>query len=573
MHQVKPLFFGPDDRALYGCLHIPPSWSGARIVLCGPLGYESIFAYASLFEAAAELALQASALVLRLDYDGYGDSAGSDTDPDRVPRWLASIDHAIEYLTRAAPGHGPLILVGFRAGALLASKAASRRQDITGLALWSPCASGKAFLREQRAFSGLTLANPASPERAAPPWGPRGFEANGYVFTNETVDALEALSLTSYDGTPPRRVLLVDRAELPRATALPPTWTSQELALETCAVAGYAEAMEPPWLWNRPTDAIEKLANWAARVCNGPRRKPPDLPGIEGSGAAVSPSSLERPVRFGPDSRSFGVLTEPAGVASNALMIPVTSTFGYRIGPNRMNVPLARTLATHGIATLRIDADGTGDNRTPGALPPRPPYDELGIQAVLDAIDYARSRGFERIYLTGICAGAYLAWRAGSLHESPLHMVLANPETFLPLHYDADDHRRMSAPSRGILERMREAPDMRVAAGVIKERTTRAMQLGLNAIAVNLPVFLRPSGLPAKLSELGKAGSKVDIIFSAGDGGIKELARQLGRHGRWLSAKGHCTIEIIAGPDHSFTPRWATDLLVQAIAKHVRSDS
>src|SRR5262245_40621910 len=76
--RITPLYFGSPELPRFGVFHQPAGqWSGTRVVLCAPLGYEGPFAHLALRELAYSLT-SGGAAVLRFDYSGYGDSAGSD---------------------------------------------------------------------------------------------------------------------------------------------------------------------------------------------------------------------------------------------------------------------------------------------------------------------------------------------------------------------------------------------------------------------------------------------------------------------------------------------------------------
>ena len=92
----------------------------------------------------------------RFDYDGTGDSAGQQNDPDRVEAWLDSIRRAME-LVRGL-GTNRISVVGLRMGAtLLAETFGSGPAAIDDLVLWDSCASGRSFLREQSALWAFAL--------------------------------------------------------------------------------------------------------------------------------------------------------------------------------------------------------------------------------------------------------------------------------------------------------------------------------------------------------------------------------------------------------------------------------
>ena len=88
---------------------------------------------------------------LRIDYAATGDSVGTWTDPDLVAEWLGNIRLAID--CARALGAERVGVVGLRLGATLAAAELARGGPVDDLVLWDPCATGRAFLREQRAMA------------------------------------------------------------------------------------------------------------------------------------------------------------------------------------------------------------------------------------------------------------------------------------------------------------------------------------------------------------------------------------------------------------------------------------
>jgi dienelactone hydrolase len=566
---MTPVYFGSPERPLFGAFHRPAGrWSGTRVVLCAPLGYEGPFAHLALRELAYSLT-NAGAAVLRFDYYGYGDSAGSDEHLGQVTSWLSSVHDAIDEIKRLTPSTGPLVLVGLRAGALLASAVASTREDVTALALWAPSLSGKLFLREQRAFSSMAHVTTARRGMAEGQWGTRGFEANGYVFTDDTIAELTKLDVKSMDLPGVTDILLLDREEAPVRDAFPDAWRRPGVAVQTESIPGYAEFMEPPWLAVSPDSAIQKIASWAQRLTH---QSVPPVP-VEAkrglSSAVVQPNVTETPIWLDDHGQHFGILTEPAnGPASHAIIL-ITSTFGYRIGPNRMNVAAARRFAAMGIATLRFDLSDTGDSRAQDFARAKIPYDLSAIEDVKRASRFLTRRGYHGIALGGVCAGAFMAWYTGLMTDEISQLVLVNPETFRPIRYELRDHQKMLQGMSGWREVLRrERNPLRLArAAVARVRTVS--KIGWEHVAARLPFALVPSSLAARINTVGTRGTKLSIIYSSDDLGIEEFHRQLGPNLRRHEQRGYLRMSYIEGADHSFTPRWATQALIDRMAQEL----
>ena len=140
------LWFGPSERPLFARLHQPAGGvARGAVVLCPPFGLESWKASRAYQVLGAQLASEGFA-VLHIDYDGTGDSSGTDDDPERVEAWRRSVSDAVDLMRVGGARH--VSLVGMRLGATLAaSVSVDCKPDL--LVLWDPCDSGRSYLREQ----------------------------------------------------------------------------------------------------------------------------------------------------------------------------------------------------------------------------------------------------------------------------------------------------------------------------------------------------------------------------------------------------------------------------------------
>lgn len=302
---VQETWFGPADAALLGVWHVPEGGAArGAVVLCPPLGKETVHAYRTMVLAAQQLC-ELGVAVLRFDYHGCGDSSGDELAPDAVTRWQADVRTAVEHAR--STGVPDVALLGLRLGALLAATAAGSCGPLTALALWDPVVSGRRYVREQTVLYRLKVG--------------AGTEGGG-VGGNEDADAADAVSLvgaalhpaavTALGATSLASTVLVDahtpvllaaraeRTEDPVLTALaartPVTWLEVTGHERVFDVASFEVTLPGP--------STAAVTTWLAA------RFPPPDPG--GAGAGVP----RRRGRYGRGRAPGGGAAGPAGAAA-----------------------------------------------------------------------------------------------------------------------------------------------------------------------------------------------------------------------------------------------------------------
>jgi alpha-beta hydrolase superfamily lysophospholipase len=360
---ARPVYFGPDDRKLFGWLH--PAAENARnigIVLCSPSGYEAICTHRTYRRFAEEAAARGFP-ALRFDYDGTGDSAGHGLDADRVGHWLRNIATAIDTL-KAQTGVDRVCIFGIRVGASLAARAVQGRTDIHAMIAFAPLVKVNSYLREIRALALSGDQEPPPPELKI---DPELQEAAGFATTPETRKALAAIDLMTLDAAPAGHVLVLERDDLTPGDAWPKRLATLGAAAEQRQLTGYVEMMRDAHASKVPVQSIDSALEWlCARdgVAAGRAARP------AGTGSAVADfAEHDRKIRetaeFLDDERIlFGVVSEPvaAGQDVRDAVVMLNSGTIHHIGPSRLYVAIARRCAARGIGALRVDLSGVGDS-------------------------------------------------------------------------------------------------------------------------------------------------------------------------------------------------------------------
>lgn len=121
--------------------------------------------------------------------------------------------------------------------------------------------------------------------------------------------------------------------------------------------------------------------------------------------------------RFCHDGRLCGVLHTPAaGVSENSTaVIFITAGLIHKTGPFRLYVELGRTLALHGIPSLRFDLSGIGESATCDSGESAEQSAITDVRAAMDTL--AEELGVSRFVLAGLCSGAEVAHRAAVRDE------------------------------------------------------------------------------------------------------------------------------------------------------------
>ncbi len=404
----EPTFFGPSDSPLFGVLHLPvDNQIRGGVVICGSLGKEGMDSVRLHRILANRLARRGFA-VLRFDYLGLGDSAYAQVRDDAVANWVASVGHALDYLTLI--GAESATAIGIRAGCLILNEYLAQSHTVNRVVYLDPAGTGRRYLREHTALFRMLVGEDASTPGEVSIIGGRLSDHAAAEFATLRMGA-DPVSAHGVDN-----VLVVGRPDETdqRLTALASAEGVDSIiagGLPECARAFRPGEMLLPI----PFAAVDSIIEWIDG--NVPTRTHRAVPKYrttvtmpaEGSDGVDVLESIERIEPNG----LFAIRTLPrrrSPAPAKTVLFFVTAK-DLHVGPAREWVELSRRIAGAGSQALRWDPAGLGLSGQISRDPLRRLYLKTDIA---DSIAVARHacQDAGELELVGICSGSWYAAHA-----------------------------------------------------------------------------------------------------------------------------------------------------------------
>lgn len=119
----------------------------------------------------------------------------------------------------------------------------------------------------------------------------------------------------------------------------------------------------------------------------------------------MTPGAREKIVRFGPRQGLAGILsTSRQPLVDVPFVVIINAGIVHRVGPNRLYVDIARTLAARGYGVLRFDLLGLGDSDPLTRNTSLTAAAQADIKTALDYLE--ASHAAKAFVMCGLCAGA-----------------------------------------------------------------------------------------------------------------------------------------------------------------------
>ncbi|MBK7865362.1 MAG: alpha/beta hydrolase [Archangiaceae bacterium] len=568
-----PLYFGEGGR-MFGWWHAPVSDVRGAVVLCEPVGCETMWVHWAFRRLAEALALCGFGVV-RFDCVGTGDSAGARPGEQEVDAWRRSVDEAAA-AAREWSGSSAVAYVGLRLGATLAALSAVARQDARAVVLMEPVVQGRAWLREQKALastSGITDDSGRTQPRTD-----GSLEVLGYVYGKSTVDALGKLDLVKLPAKPAAEVLYLHRADRPVSEPLLAALEKLGARVTRRESHGLAPLLQDSTFSKEPTEDFAAVQAWLVE------RFAPQ-PGVVAAGPqhpamqVDSEGYREEVALLGGARRLTAVLCAPKGATERRPTLVILNTgANHRVGLHETSVQLARRLAREGFASLRFDLAGVGDSPAQPGQVQNFPYHPGNVDDVRTALDWLAARGHQRFVVTGICSGGSNAfhgavadarvvgavitntqrfiWREGDVLEVTQTQSVKSYDHYREMLFDPDTWKRLV---KGDVQVRALAPAL---AKKVLTRTLRSAEVRLTRV---LGARAERDPVARGFLQLCERKAPIYLVLSGRDGARDELATHLGADLALLRGKPNVHVDILEGADHTLTFEWARDRMFEAV--------
>ena len=270
-----------------------------------------------------------------------------------------------------------------------------------------------------------------------------------------------------------------------------------------------------------------------------------------------------------------GIMTDPPETERNnnlPAIVLLNAGIVHRVGPNRLHVNMARNLAERGFVVLRFDFSGIGDS---GVCRDNLPFVKSAVGEVQEAMNYvSAARGIERFLLIGICSGAVISFRTACCDPRVVGAILINARGHLHGNNDESSsyirnraiaryYWRMaffsSFSAKSWLRAIKGKVDYPSILRVIMSSQLRSLfgwkrkvSSGVNHGAADVRL-------------LTERGVSLLHVYAEGDEGLDYLHVILGNNLQEWSASGQLRVEIIQGVNHTFTPLWSQEHLLNIV--------
>ena len=582
-HNRHPCWLNNESDPVFSWIHLPKNKEISKmgIVICNPLGYEYSHTHRTIRHLSDNLACSGYANI-RFDYHGTGDSFSDLFTPERIKTFIENIDTAIQELKQKT-GVTEICLIGLRMGATLAASYCSIK-SVDKLILWSPFIKGRTYVREMQALE--KLASHTSGENTDI------IDSGGFIITDETANELSSINLLKQEYHINKSILVIERDDLQKNNKLLSALENNNINdIDHHLMPGYIEMMEEPQFTVVPQLTINKILSWLSSeditdkkfetsynpdTCNLVTKKP-DI-------------KLVEEICYDPEDKLMGILSYHSELNkdnSKPLVILTNSGSVHRVGPNRVYVQLARSLALEGFPVLRFDLSNLGDSVLGKPDNENSPYSDYALQDIAIILNLMKNKyKFKSFIISGICSGAHNAFHAGLTLSSTFNIketIIINPLRFYsdgysnqrttPTYQVERDSQQYSESLFSVdkwKKMLSGKVDLIYLLNFIYQKTQKKIFCGLFTLAEKIGLY-SGSQLTKDLKEYISHNIKISFFIASRDPGKKLLMNESKITVNAMIKSKKLNIYEINNADHTFSSLNCRKDFIDQYVSHIKS--
>lgn len=556
-------------------LHLPKNIQkkSTGIIIIGPMGPEYMYCQRTIKCLSQQLAQQGF-YALRYDPLGMGNSSSDLYDQNIVEKWLAAPLKLSQHLTQFASLH-EILFISLRSGALILSELL-KTQKIDQAIYWFPYTNGKAWVRDLSLVDSMLKIDSKNPDI---------INGGGYPLTAQAQQQISQINLNQSIIKATQKILLIeDSKSLPNKKLA--SVLQENCQLDKLALPGMKEMLQQATLSVVPQSNLDKITQWTVysnHPSNAHQSNAQQLNSQQINSQYEGYNYIEHEIVIPGEKNLYGIFCRPKNAAYTDILLLANAGSGHHVGPNRLNVDIARSAADYSLASYRFDLAHLGESTHDDGSRDNHPYAQSAAEDVIDVIKFLSENYTKNIVLVGLCSAGYNFFRAliKSDYKSVKKLIVINPLTF----YYQQGNSIFSPQDSSLQVKILYASSKALKEQKNKNTFSKARFLNitkytiaylLGAVSNNFQRLLFKFGVPLKnqldkdLFNLHKKNIQLTFLCSDTDPGYFIITNQAPVFTNKYLKTEHLVIKMMTDSDHTFSSIESRNILIQLILANVK---
>jgi pimeloyl-ACP methyl ester carboxylesterase len=272
-------------------------------------------------------------------------------------------------------------------------------------------------------------------------------------------------------------------------------------------------------------------------------------------------------IEFGKGNKLSGMLTIPGKrKTNNPCVVLLNAGMLHKIGPNRLNVDIARNLSEKSFHSFRFDFSGIGDSE---AYKGEKSFEERVLSEVDYALEVIESRtGISEFILIGMCSGADIAFNYILKSQKNIKKAVLINGYFV-------NEEMIELVNKAIQEGVQKRYYLKKILSIKSWYNVFSGKVNIKNASKLLQVKGKTSNNDvdnnvSQFKLLNTIDTKnLTFVYSEGSSALDTY--KLYHENVFMSSDYNCNIEIFKNVDHTFTPQSSRIDLVEKISKWIQN--